>query len=181
MSVGNVSYCTSTCAMTASSCAESEVCWQTDGIDFLEAPHCLAGCQQSCDRSDQACLTVRTEINGQIAWRKACVPADLKPIGAKCSTDSECASETCRLDYFTDADDNPVGYCSRECEAGGCPADSACVISSGGAQWCHPRCSSNEICPLDPSNLNLRIGCGDMIIAGEVNPSAVCKDNASNN
>ncbi|RDV39244.1 hypothetical protein DV096_01325 [Bradymonadaceae bacterium TMQ3] len=170
LTVGGTSYCTSTCQ--SDTCGDNETCWNVDGIDHQQNPHCLERCQVSCARADMRCVSVRTEVDGEIAWANACVPDALKSIGARCTSDTECASETCRLDYFSDSDDNAIGYCTRNCEAGGCPQGSPCVILSSG-QWCQPRCSE-DVCPLDPSGNNMRIDCAGRSEMGSVNAVNVC-------
>ncbi|TXD37629.1 hypothetical protein FRC98_08040 [Lujinxingia vulgaris] len=172
LNVGGTSYCTSACQNDP--CGDHESCWIVDGINHQLQSHCLERCQVSCAREDMSCVAVRTEVDGEIAWANACLPDSLKSIGARCTSDAECASETCRLDYFSDSDDNAIGYCTRSCEAGGCPEGSAC-IGIGGEQWCQPRCS-DEVCPLDPTRTNLRIHCPNREVVGSIEPTRVCMD-----
>ncbi|TXD31903.1 hypothetical protein FRC96_19945 [Lujinxingia vulgaris] len=172
LNVGGTSYCTSNCQ--SASCGDNEACWNVEGIEHQQEPHCLERCQVSCAREDMRCVAVHTEVDGEIAWANACVPDALKSIGARCTSNTECASETCRLDYFSDSDDIAIGYCTRNCQAGGCPEGSEC-IAIGGEQWCQPRCSEG-VCPLDPAGNNLRIICGTRQIVGTIENASVCLD-----
>ncbi len=154
------SYCSSSCS--TSSCNSGEICWASQGIDIAADDHCLAPCGSGC--SLDACHPVLTETDDGYAWEDACLPDGLQQIGEECESDAECASESCYDGEFD------FGFCTRQCEEGGCPDGMACVRHSSGDEYrCYDECDADSDCPGEWD-----VGCSGLRETPEGDTANVC-------
>lgn len=136
-------YCTSDC--DGVSCNAGEICWHSDGVDSAGYHHCLPPCGGSNCGFDQ-CRSILTEDDdGELVWKDGCLPPEFKDVGEECDSDDECVSESCNDDLFD------FGFCTRDCEEGGCPDGTACAGLDGpdGDFYCFESCSDDDDCGRD--------------------------------
>ena len=155
-------YCTQTCQGPAD-CAQGERCLDSDThlitSQVANYDHCLPGCQGACSFDGLECKWGPTRGTGDaIEWAQVCYFAGVKSIGEDCDNDAECIGGRCLRDYLG------RGYCTRRCETGGCPPDTACVELRVGEFWCSATCGdgsigSSEKCPLDLPDDRLDVTC----------------------
>lgn len=103
---------------------------------------CLALCDSNnqCDRDGYECF----DVDGT----NVCLPADgvgqgrakAGEVGAACAGDSECEDNgaVCLSNL-------PSGYCSVNCDSGGCPTDSHCE-QLGDSSFCYRNCDDSREC-----------------------------------
>lgn len=165
-------YCTNECTRS-SDCAGDEWCL---AASYSSAPHdynhCVMRCDQSCAIQGLACAHIPVYADdGSITWQQGCVHKELKSIGDKCTTDSECISGTC-LEYFRD-----FKFCSRRCENDGCSDNSACVNLQANEYWCSLTCSgpvNARVCPLNKPTEQWGVGCKSLLTHGGNTAVSAC-------
>lgn len=156
------SYCTSECSSSAD-CSDAETCMAADVHRLTSQAanynHCVTKCNGTCPLPGMECQVAPVyAAAGELSWEEVCYFPEVKELGEECDTDVECLGGYCLKDYFA------RGYCSRRCETGTCPDDSACVELVAGEFWCTQLCGdgsvgTSEKCPLDEPDDRLDVTC----------------------
>ena len=139
------------CANTscqADGCGIAADCLASDQVPISDADydHCVRACdtQNPCPTGSK-CVAVPVRRNGGVELRESCFFTGIKAFGDDCTTDGECLTGACLLDYFNS------GFCSRRCDDDGiCSQGSACVALIPGEFWCSPLCGDGSIASSDP-------------------------------
>lgn len=146
-------YCTNACD-SQGDCTTDEWCLDASQYHAPHAyDHCVRRCDQACAISGLACKYVPVHDGGEQRWEQACVQPNLKSVGEECTSHDECLAGFCNQDIFS-----TTGYCTRRCETGSCPANSACVELRTGEYWCSLLCDGQE-CPLNVPEQRFDVTC----------------------
>lgn len=168
----NPTYCTNEC-VKSNDCSSNEWCLSAS---LSPAPHninhCVTQCDQSCAIDGLKCAHIPVhKEDGSLEWQQGCVQKELKSVGDKCSSDTECISGSC-LEYFRD-----IKFCSNRCENSGCPSNSACVELENNQFWCSLTCTGStgaKVCPLNQPTSQWGVGCKTLIIHGGNTATSTC-------
>lgn len=142
-------YCSTVDCMANGCDPASELCVDF-GVtgNFGDADICVlrGGCSADqlpgapCGGAGYACTELPTHArpSDRAVWRPACWPANIKPIGAACSSDAECVGGRCLTRSLAGSN---VSYCTSNCgDAADCPSYATCMQdpnpSAGDAYFC---------------------------------------------
>jgi len=170
-------YCTHTCEMDSDCCAVPGEC-RTDfpqvcsPFESTGMMMCFLSCEDAdiadagaedeqafCQRYASSDFICRSSGGGDLN-RKICVPGACD-VGADCNDDADCNGLECIAGF-------PGGYCTRrDCVSNDdCPANSLCVSSDDGNNYCYKSCASASDCSFCRHD-GLAANCSDAVTFAE--------------